>query len=133
MCHFDLDGKPCSESDTDILCVWVLKEAEDDQQVDGIAGKLKKWCLLKKVSLNQMLVENPGIAEWRERNRWLRSRAVAIDPNDEDTLYLDFDGDIVACNFRTRTSFKRARNRPDGAESAAFHPWTYVFPSSLLC
>ncbi|TQE11900.1 hypothetical protein C1H46_002534 [Malus baccata] len=91
-----------------IFCVWELKEAEDDQQVDGIAGKLKKWCLLKVVSLNQMLVENPGIAEWRERNRWLRSRAVAIDPNDEDILYLDFDGDIVACNFRTRTSFKRA-------------------------
>lgn len=91
MCHFGLDGKPHSESDTDILCVWELKEAEDDQHVDGIAGKLKKWCLLKKVSLNQMLVENPGIAEWRERIRWLRSRAVAIDPNDEDILYLDFD------------------------------------------
>ncbi|RXH84595.1 hypothetical protein DVH24_032879 [Malus domestica] len=38
---FRFGCKPHSESDTDILCVWELKEAEDDQQVDGIAGKLK--------------------------------------------------------------------------------------------
>ncbi|XP_021828683.1 uncharacterized protein LOC110769083 [Prunus avium] len=125
MCHYDMED-PFKRG---IVCVWELKEVEeDDQKADGIAGRLMKWCLIKKLVLDEMVAENPDIAKWRaEAGWWWLASVRAFDPNDEDILYLYLDEDIVACNFRTRTSFTRQRT------DSEFHPWAKAnaFPLSL--
>ncbi|BFG34128.1 hypothetical protein CerSpe_204020 [Prunus speciosa] len=130
MCHYDMEDP----YNSGILCVWELKEVEeeDDQKADGIAGRLMKWCLIKKLNLNEMVAENPDIAKWRaEAGGWCEARVPAFDPNDEDILYVNLDGDIVACNFRTRISFTRQRIRPTDVIGGEFHPWASAFPLSL--
>ncbi|KAL6275848.1 hypothetical protein ACE6H2_019449 [Prunus campanulata] len=127
MCHYDMEDP----SKSGIVCVWELKEDEekDDQKADGIAGRLMKWCLIKKLNLNEMVAENPDIAKWlAEAGGWWVARVRAFDPNDEDILYVNLDEDIVACNFRTRTSFTRQRTDVIGSE---LHPWAKAFPLSL--
>ncbi|PQP95222.1 hypothetical protein Pyn_21929 [Prunus yedoensis var. nudiflora] len=60
MCHYDMED-PYKRG---IVCVWELKEVEeDDQKADGIAGRLMKWCLIKKLVLDEMVAENPDIAK----------------------------------------------------------------------
>ncbi|KAI5321987.1 hypothetical protein L3X38_031059 [Prunus dulcis] len=125
MCHYDMED-PYKRG---IVCVWELKEVEeDDQKADGIAGRLMKWCLIKKLVLDEIVAENPDIAKWPATGGWWWLASVrAFDPNDEDILYLHLDEDIVACNFRTRTWFTRQRT------DSEFHPWAKAnaFPLSL--
>ncbi|XP_062021225.1 uncharacterized protein LOC133737736 [Rosa rugosa] len=87
-----------------ILYVWELKE-DSDRQVEGVGGEMMKWCLKDRVFLDQLESNN------RMSNRY---RALDLDPNDEDILYLlrktiisgpeyHTHSDIVTCNIRTKT------------------------------
>ncbi|XP_008223653.2 PREDICTED: uncharacterized protein LOC103323432 [Prunus mume] len=129
MCHFDLDDPRRSG----IVCVWELKEVEeeDDQQADGIASRLMKWCLIKRVDLKELVAENPQIDEcWAEGTiGWCFAKVRAFDTNDEDILYLDLGGDIVTFNLRKRTAFVRGRISP--RDTMSFNELTKAFPLSL--
>ncbi|BFG34121.1 hypothetical protein CerSpe_203940 [Prunus speciosa] len=129
MCHFDLEDPYQSG----IVCVWELKEVkeEDDQKADGIAGRLMKWCLIKKVNLKEILVaENSDIVKWQAMSKGrCFARVRAFDTNDEDILYIELEGDIVTCNFRTRTSFVRERIRTrDGIDDELTKAFPLLLP-----
>ncbi|XP_024155859.1 uncharacterized protein LOC112163839 [Rosa chinensis] len=76
-----------------ILHVWELKEVQEEQLVNQ--GN-SKWCLTYKVSLEQIVWQDPKI----DLN-WMSSKLLALDPNNDDVLYLKLDGQIVICNIRT--------------------------------
>ncbi|CAL2264034.1 unnamed protein product [Prunus armeniaca] len=129
MCHFDLEDPYQSG----IVCVWEPKEVEeeDDQKADGIAGRLMKWRLIKKVNLKEILVaENSDLLDGRQcRKGRCFARVRAFDTNDEDILYIELEGDIVTCNFRTRTSFERERIRTrDGIDDELTKAFPLLLP-----
>ncbi|KAI5321971.1 hypothetical protein L3X38_031043 [Prunus dulcis] len=78
MCHFDLEDPYPSG----IVCVWELKEVEeeDDQKADGIAGRLMKWCLIKKIELERDTVT----CNFRTRTSFVRERIRTRDGIDDE-------------------------------------------------
>ncbi|XP_062014068.1 uncharacterized protein LOC133730506 [Rosa rugosa] len=99
-----------------ILRVWELKEVQEEQLVNQ--GN-SKWCLTYKVSLEQIV--------WQDQKIDLHckgSKLLALDPNNDDVLYLKLDGQIVICNIRT-SELKIAK-----LLIINYSPWPYngVFP-----
>lgn len=80
--------------------IWEWREVADEEA----GGKLKlKWHLIVEgVSLQEMVCnsKDPSINEFKERDSKL---VRAFHPNNEDIMYLDFNGTITICNLRART------------------------------
>lgn len=80
--------------------IWEWREGADEEA----GGKLKlKWHLIVEgVSLQEMVCnsKDPSINEFKELDdKFVR----AFHPNNEDIMYLDFNGKITICNLRART------------------------------
>ncbi|PRQ26195.1 putative F-box domain-containing protein [Rosa chinensis] len=83
------------------LDVWELKE-DDDREVDEVGGKMMKWCLKERVIVDQTFLRSPEL--------------LALDPNDEDILYLRCsnyrEAKIVTYDIRTMKVIDISRKFP---------------------
>ncbi|CAN6719666.1 unnamed protein product [Malus baccata var. baccata] len=118
MCHVFVPLVPRCPTKL-ILSIWELKEEET--AADG--GE--KWCLIERVSTDQMVSEDPPITKWLNSWKDWYVNVLGLDPNNEEIVYLHMLQLIVICNIRTRT-LKIARR-------GAAPPWIECFPFELPC
>ncbi|TQE00181.1 hypothetical protein C1H46_014193 [Malus baccata] len=119
MCHVFVPLVPRCPTKL-ILSIWELKEEEETAADGG-----EKWCLIERVSTDQMVSEDPPITKWLNSWKDWYVNVLGLDPNNEEIVYLHMLQLIVICNIRTRT-LKIARR-------GAAPPWIECFPFELPC
>lgn len=86
------------------ICLFGEWKGVEKQQGDINGVKLMEWCLIKRISWEEMVLkDNPAIEKWLKEEKWSWTMMLVGDPNDGDVLYLLRKHDILLCNVRTKT------------------------------
>ncbi|CAB4276142.1 unnamed protein product [Prunus armeniaca] len=92
------------------VSVWELKDDghgvwDWDWKGHGQVKETAKWCLVDTARIFDLISANPLTKKWNDEHhgRTKRVLVLALDPNNEDVLYLQLFGRIVMYNIGART------------------------------